>query len=181
MIIRLINKDIVEIKNLDLDGIKLFIPSIYKDKRGSFTEKLNISHVNDFNIKQLNQSISHKNVFRGFHFQKNPKEQTKYVWVERGAILDIIINIQPNSDQYKKYMIIELTESSNHHLLVPKGFAHGFISMHDNSKVCYAVDNFYDSKYDSGINYMDESLQIDWPINLNSLIVSDKDKHLPML
>ena len=77
-------------------------------------------------------------------------------------------------------MIIELTESNNHHLLVPRGFAHGFISMHDNSKVCYAVDNFYDMKYDSGINYMDDSLQIDWPISLDSLIISDKDKNLPM-
>ena len=171
----------MKIHNLELDGVKLFIPSINKDTRGSFTEKLNINHVYNFNIKQVNQSISNKNVFRGFHFQKDPKAQAKYVWVESGAILDIVINIQPDSPEYKKHMIIELTESNNHHLLVPKGFAHGFISMHDNSKVCYAVDNFYDSKYDSGINYMDESLQIDWPINLNSLIVSDKDKHLPML
>jgi len=171
----------VEIHNLELDGVKLFIPSVNKDTRGSFTEKLNINHVNDFNIKQVNQSISNKNVFRGFHFQKDPKEQAKYVWVESGAILDIVINIQPDSPEYKKHMIIELTESNNHHLLVPKGFAHGFISMHDNSKVCYAVDNFYDIEYDSGINYMDDSLQIDWPINLDSLIISDKDKHLPML
>ena len=171
----------MEIHNLELDGVKLFAPSVYEDTRGSFTEKLNINHVNDFKIKQINQSISNKNVFRGFHFQKDPKEQAKYVWVERGAILDIIINIQPDSPQYKKHIIVELTESNNHHLLVPKGFAHGFISMHDNSKVSYAVDNFFDLKYDSGINYMDESLQIDWPVPLDSLIVSDKDKYLPML
>jgi len=170
----------VKIHNLELDGVKLFIPSINKDTRGSFTEKLNINHVNNFNIKQVNQSISNKNVFRGFHFQKDPKAQAKYVWVESGAILDIVINIQPDSPEYKKHMIIELTESNNHHLLVPKGFAHGFISMHDNSKVCYAVDNFYDIEYDSGINYMDDSLQIDWPISQDSLIISDKDKHLPM-
>lgn len=170
----------MKIHNLELDGVKLFIPSINKDTRGSFTEKLNINHVNNFNIKQVNQSISNKNVFRGFHFQKDPKAQAKYVWVESGAILDIVINIQPDSPEYKKHMIIELTESNNHHLLVPKGFAHGFISMHDNSKVCYAVDNFYDIEYDSGINYMDDSLQIDWPISLDSLIISDKDKHLPM-
>lgn len=170
----------MKIHNLELDGVKLFIPSINKDTRGSFTEKLNINHVNNFNIKQVNQSISNKNVFRGFHFQKDPKAQAKYVWVESGAILDIVINIQPDSPEYKKHMIIELTESNNHHLLVPKGFAHGFISMHDNSKVCYAVDNFYDIEYDSGINYMDDSLQIDWPISQDSLIISDKDKHLPM-
>jgi len=171
----------VKVSKLELDGVRLFVPSIIKDRRGSFTEKLNISHVNDFNIKQINQSVSDKNVFRGFHFQKKPKEQAKYVWVESGAILDIVINIQPDSPDYKKYLIVELTDSNNHHLLVPKGFAHGFISLFDNSKVCYAVDNFYNMEYDSGINFMDESLQIDWPINTDSLIVSDKDKHLPML
>tara|TARA_Y100001970_G_scaffold62699_1_gene80140 strand:- start:10089 stop:10607 length:519 start_codon:yes stop_codon:yes gene_type:complete len=171
----------VKVSELELDGVRLFVPSIIKDRRGSFTEKLNINHVNDFNIKQINQSVSDKNVFRGFHFQKKPKEQAKYVWVESGAILDIVINIQPDSPDYKKYLIVELTDSNNHHLLVPKGFAHGFISLFDNSKVCYAVDNFYNMEYDSGINFMDESLQIDWPINTDSLIVSDKDKHLPML
>lgn len=171
----------MEVCKLDLDGIKIFIPPINKDSRGSFTEKLNINQVNGFNIKQINQSISHKNVFRGFHFQKNPKEQAKYVWVESGAILDIVINIQPDSPDYKKHLIIELTDSNNYHLLIPKGFAHGFISLYDNSKVSYAVDNFYSMEYDTGINYMDESLQIDWPIDLESLIVSDKDKHLPML
>lgn len=171
----------MKVSKLELDGVRLFVPSIIKDRRGSFTEKLNINHFNDFNIKQINQSVSDKNVFRGFHFQKKPKEQAKYVWVESGAILDIVINIQPDSPDYKKYLIVELTDSNNHHLLVPKGFAHGFISLFDNSKVCYAVDNFYSMEYDSGINFMDESLQIDWPINTDSLIVSDKDKHLPML
>lgn len=171
----------MKVSKLELDGVRLFVPSIIKDRRGSFTEKLNINHVNDFNIKQINQSVSDKNVFRGFHFQKKPKEQAKYVWVESGAILDIVINIQPDSPDYRKYLIVELTDSNNHHLLVPKGFAHGFISLFDNSKVCYAVDNFYSMEYDSGINFMDESLQIDWPINTDSLIVSDKDKHLPML
>ncbi len=171
----------MEIHNLDLDGVKLFIPSKNEDSRGSFTEKLNIDHISDFNIKQVNQSISKKNVFRGFHFQKSPKAQAKYIWVESGAILDIVVNIQPDSKDYKKHIMIELNDKNNFHLFIPRGFAHGFISMHDNSKVCYAVDNFFDAKYDSGINYMDESLLIDWPVNLDSLIVSEKDKYLPML
>jgi len=169
------------VENLALSGIKLLKPESHQDNRGSFVEQLNINHIPDFSIKQINHSISKKNVFRGFHFQKDPKGQAKYIWVGKGAILDIIINIQPDSPQYRKHIIIELTESSNYSLLIPKGFAHGFISMHDNSKVCYAVDNFFDAKYDSGINYMDESLLIDWPVNLDSLIVSDKDKYLPML
>ena len=96
----------MKVSELELDGVRLFVPSIIKDRRGSFTEKLNINHVNDFNIKQINQSVSDKNVFRGFHFQKKPKEQAKYVWVESGAILDIVINIQPDSPDYKKYLII---------------------------------------------------------------------------
>ena len=101
--------------------------------------------------------------------------------MEQGKILDIVINIQPNSKEYKKYIIVELTDKNNYHLFIPKGFAHGFISLENNTKVCYAVDNFYDSKCDSGINYKDKSIKINWPIDINDLIISDKDKNLPFL
>ena len=171
----------MEIETLNLDGVQLLRPHVYKDN-GFFIEKFSVmNHSNNFNVKQINQSISKKNVFRGFHFQKSPKEQAKYIWVESGAILDIVINIQPDSKEYKKHIIVELNDQNNCHLFIPKGFAHGFISIHDNSKVCYVVDNFYSSKYDSGINYKDESLEIEWPINVNDLIVSEKDQNLPFL
>ena len=169
------------IDNLALDDVQLFKPDIYKDSRGVFTEKLNVNFLDNFSIKQINQSISQKNVFRGFHFQNPPYEQAKYVWVENGAILDIVINIQPNSKQYKKSIMIELNDRNNFHLFIPKGFAHGFIAIHNDSKVYYAVDNFYSSEYDSGVNYGDKSLKIDWPINIDNLIVSEKDKNLPFL
>jgi len=171
----------MDILNLELDNVKLFIPQLNKDYRGSFVEKLNINNLSNFEVKQINQSISKKNVFRGFHFQQNPKEQAKYVWVERGAILDFVININPKSSQFKKYIIVELNDSNNHHLFIPKGFAHGFISLQDNTKVCYAVDSFFDPEYDSGIHFLDESIAIDWPIDTNCLIVSDKDRNLPKL
>ena len=169
------------IDKLPLNGVKLLKPQFHKDNRGSFVEKLNSNHLPDFFVKQINQSISKKNVFRGFHFQQSPQEQSKYVWVEQGKILDIVINIQPNSKEYKKYIIVELTDKNNYHLFIPKGFAHGFISLANNTKVCYAVDNFYDSKCDSGINYMDNLLSIDWPVDINDLIISEKDKNLPFL
>ena len=169
------------IDKLPLNGVKLLKPQFHKDNRGSFVEKLNSNHIPDFFVKQINQSISKKNVFRGFHFQQSPQEQSKYVWVEQGKILDIVINIQPNSKEYKKYIIVELTDKNNYHLFIPKGFAHGFISLENNTKVCYAVDNFYDSKCDSGINYKDKSIKINWPIDINDLIISDKDKNLPFL
>lgn len=171
----------MEIETLNLDGVQLLRPHVYKDNRGFFTEMLNLNHLRNFTVKQINQSISKKNVFRGFHFQQSPEEQAKYIWVESGAILDIVINIQPDSKEYKKHIIVELNDQNNCHLFIPKGFAHGFISIHDNSKVCYVVDNFYSSKYDSGINYKDESLEIEWPINVNDLIVSEKDQNLPFL
>ena len=169
------------IDKLPLNGVKLLKPQFHKDNRGSFVEKLNSNHIPDFFVKQINQSISKKNVFRGFHFQQSPQEQSKYVWVEQGKILDIVINIQPNSKEYKKSVIVELTDKNNYHLFIPKGFAHGFISLENNTKVCYAVDNFYDSKCDSGINYKDKSIKINWPIDINDLIISDKDKNLPFL
>ena len=95
--------------------------------------------------------------------------------------MDIVINIQPDSQEYKKYIIIELSDEDNHHLFIPKGFAHGFISMCDDTKVYYAVDNFYNVDCDSGINYQDESIKIKWPVDIKDLIVSDKDKNLPFL
>ena len=170
----------MEVCKLDLDGIKIFIPPINNDSRGSFTEKLNINQVNGFNIKQINQSISHKNVFRGFHFQKNPKEQAKYVWVERGAILDIVINIQPDSPDYKKHLIIELTDSNNYHLLIPKGFAHGFITLDQETLVTYKVNRYYNKNAEMGIIWNDPALAIDWPVSNNELTLSEKDRNLPL-
>ena len=123
------------IDKLPLNGVKLLKPQFHKDNRGFFVEKLNSNHLPDFFVKQINQSISKKNVFRGFHFQQSPQEQSKYVWVEQGKILDIVINIQPNSKEYKKYIIVELTDKNNYHLFIPKGFAHGFISLANNTKV----------------------------------------------
>ena len=172
----------MKIESLDLDGLQLLKPNSNEDTRGSFIEKFNVmNHSNNFDVKQINQSISKKNVFRGFHFQKSPKEQAKYIWVESGAILDIVINIQPDSKDYKKHIIIELNDKNNFHLFVPKGFAHGFIAISDNTKVSYVVDNLYSPDHDSGISYKDKSLKINWPIDIESLIVSDKDQNLPLL
>ena len=94
----------MEIETLNLDDVQLLRPNVYKDNRGFFTEILNLNHFRNFTVKQINQSISKKNVFRGFHFQQSPEEQAKYVWVESGAILDIVINIQPDSKDYKKHI-----------------------------------------------------------------------------
>ena len=81
----------------------------------------------------------------------------------------------------KKHVIIELNDTDNNHLFIPRGFAHGFISLTDNTKVCYAVDNYYDIECDTGINFMDKSLQIDWPVDISELLISEKDKNLPYL
>ena len=139
--------------------------------------KKQIKYIN----KQINQSISHKNVFRWFHFQDKPYQQAKYIWVESGKIYDIIVNVASNSNFYKKSLVIELDSKNNRHLFIPKGFAHGFISVMDNTKVCYAVDSFYNPSSDTGINFDDKSLEIDWPIDKSKLLISEKDKNLPFL
>ena len=171
----------MQIINLDIGGAMLCIPEVNTDSRGSFVEKINISKLDNLNIKQINQSISHKNVFRGFHFQNKPHQQAKYIWVESGKIYDIIINIDSSSSYYKKSLVIELDSGDNKHLFEPKGFAHGFISARNDTKVCYAVDNFYNPSSDSGINFDDESFNIDWPIDKSKLLISEKDKNLPFL
>ena len=88
----------MQIINLDIGGAKLYLPEVKTDTRGSFVEKMNVSMFDDLQIKQINQSISHKNVFRGFHFQDKPYQQAKYIWVESGKIYDIIVNVDSNSN-----------------------------------------------------------------------------------
>ena len=171
-------------RELDIDKVYLLNIKTFNDKRGSFLETYtqNINKVLGINVDwiQENESLSHKNVFRGLHFQKKPFSQTKLIRVSNGKILDILVDLRKKSKTFKKCISIVL-KSRDYVLYVPQGIAHGFLSLENNTIVNYKCDNLYYPKSESGLNPFKSNLDINWNINEKTLIMSKKDKNLPHL
>ena len=151
----------------------------YFDNRGTFKEILRKNFLQDhinFEFCQLNQVISKKNILRGLHFQKPPHAQSKLIFVSSGKILDVVVDIRKDSKTYKKYFSKIISEKNNYAVFIPKGFAHGYLSLEDNTIVNYLVDEYYNPKSESGIIYNDKTINIDWGINDDKIIISKKDK-----
>jgi len=168
-----INKTLIE----DLLVIE---PQLFKDERGFFYESYNknkLDKIAKIIFVQDNESISGKGVVRGLHFQKPPFEQTKLVRCVNGKILDVVVDLRVSSKTYGKSYSIELSSKNNKQLLVPKGFAHGFQVLSEAAIVSYKVDNYYNSKADSGIIWNDKDLSIGWNLEIKP-ILSDKDLKL---
>lgn len=159
-------------------------PNIFGDHRGWFSESYNteVFKQNGIDIVfiQDNHSFSvQKGVLRGLHFQNNPKAQTKLVRCTKGRIWDVAVDLRKNSPTYLKWYGIELTADNHKMLLVPKGFAHGFVTLEDNTEVQYKVDNLYDKLLDRSIKFDDPIIDIKWPVE--EFILSEKDKLAPLL
>lgn len=157
-------------------------PMIISDERGYFFEsfnKINFSEIGiDFQIKQINESLSlKKGTLRGLHYQNHPKAQSKLIKCIKGKVLDVIVDLRPHSISYLKWESFILSENNHKQVFVPDGFAHGFITLKNNSKVIYAVDEFYSKEHDRVIAYNDESFKIEWV--LTEFILSDKDNTAP--
>lgn len=172
---------ITQTKVNDLIIIEL---KVFGDDRGWFVESYNQKVFSDHGIniefKQDNHSLSvEKGVLRGLHFQNNPNAQTKLVRCTRGKIWDVAIDLRKSSPTYLKWFGIELTPENHKQLLIPQGFAHGFVTLEENSEVQYKVDNFYDTNTDRSIKYDDPNIGIKWP--LDDVILSEKDKKAPYL
>ena len=167
-------------KELEIKGVKLFDLKNYKDNRGVFSEiflsNLNYSEFH-LNYVQENESVSKKNVFRGMHFQKGKYSQSKLIRVVKGKIIDVVCDLRKSSKTFKKLIQIEL--NPNKLLFVPKGLAHGFLSMKKETILNYKCDEFYNPKYESGFNLLDSNLNIDFKIKKNDILISNKDKNLP--
>lgn len=171
----------MKINKTDFNGLLIIEPDIYPDDRGYFFEAYNKEKYQDFGINtefvQDNQSVSYKNVIRGLHYQIPPFAQDKLVRVAKGKVLDVAVDIRTGSPTFGKYFSIELSENNNLQLWIPKGFAHGFVSLEDNSMLQYKCTNFYSPSHERGIIYNDEILNINWGVN--NPIVSNIDKKLP--
>ena len=166
----------------NFEGLIVIEPTIFTDNRGYFFESYNEVFLLNIGLKynfiQDNQSYSKKNVIRGLHFQSLPYPQTKLVRAIYGNILDVVVDIREGSKTFGHYFSIELSGENQKQLLVPSGFAHGFSVLSEDAIVSYKIDNVYKKECEVGIIYNDQTLNIDWGIDLQNCIVSEKDKVL---
>ncbi len=149
-----------------------------EDHRGFFARSWDIkefdSHGLNSNLVQCNISFSKKRgTLRGMHYQKNPFEESKLIRCTKGKIFDVIIDLRPSSETFKKWLGVELTEENYKMLFVPEGFAHGYQSLVDNSEIVYQVSEFYTPNSESGIHWNDPSFKIGWPIE--EKVITEKD------
>lgn len=174
----------MEIQHTPLIDCFVLKPSIFKDHRGTFYETYNkniFKEVSgkDIDFVQDNQSTSSYGVLRGLHFQTGEMAQTKLVRVIQGKVLDIVIDVRKGSETFGKHFSIILDDKEQLQLFVPKGFAHGFITLSSTSKFVYKCDNFYNKASEGGIIYNDATLRLDWHLPKEDFIISEKDKLLP--
>lgn len=172
------------VKNTRLQDVKIITPAVFKDQRGFFTETFSDRDFKtagiDFDFIQDNQSLSETaGVLRGLHFQRGKAAQTKLIRVVSGAVFDVIVDVRVGSPTYKQWEGYILSESNHRQLLVPRGFAHGFLTLTDSVNFCYKCDNYYNAEADGGISFATPDLGIEWPIEMDKAIISDKDARQP--
>ena len=176
----------IKVTETKLMDVKIIGPAVFGDHRGFFTESYSKEAFNEvgitFDFVQDNHSLSvEAGVIRGLHFQKGEAAQTKLIRVVSGAVLDVIVDIRKGSPTYGKSEGYILSADNQRQLLVPKGFAHGFVTLTPNVNFLYKCDNYYNAEADAGIAFDDPALGIDWPLDLSKAILSEKDKQHPTL
>ena len=171
---------ILEVKNFKISGVKLFSFKSYKDNRGFFSE-VYLSNLDspEFHNQyvQENESISNYGVFRGMHLQKGKYSQAKLIRVVKGKVIDVVCDLRKSSPSFKTNLFIELKPKQI--LYVPRGLAHGFLSLEDSTILNYKCDNFYNKNFEAGFNLFKGKIEFDFPIKSENLIMSSKDKSLP--
>ncbi|AUS73582.1 dTDP-4-dehydrorhamnose 3,5-epimerase [Lactiplantibacillus plantarum] len=170
----------LKVTTTKLQDVKIIEPAVFGDKRGFFTETYSGRDFKeagiDFDFIQDNQSLSAEaGVLRGLHFQRGKAAQTKLIRVVTGAVLDVIVDVRAGSPTYGEWEGYIISESNHRQLLVPRGFAHGFVTLTGNVNFLYKCDNYYNAEADGGITFMDKDLNINWPIDYDQAITSEKD------
>lgn len=164
-----------------IEDVIIIEPQVHGDDRGYFVETFRADKLEEFlgykiNFCQDNESKSSRGVLRGLHYQLAPNAQTKLVRVIQGSVLDVAVDIRKNSPTFGQYVAVELSGENKKQMLVPRGFAHGFIVLEDYTTFAYKVDNYYSPTDDRGIAFDDGDLNIDWQIPYDELNLSAKDK-----
>jgi dTDP-4-dehydrorhamnose 3,5-epimerase len=174
----------MKIETTPIKDLLIINPSVYEDNRGYFFESYNQRFFREqgiyTNFVQDNQSISVKGVLRGLHFQKIAP-QAKLVRCVVGEVYDVVVDLRKSSETYKKWFGVKLSEDNMKMMFVPKGFAHGFVTLSDVAVFHYKCDELYMPSADGGIIYNDPEINIDWGVDVSQLIMSDKDRVLPKL
>lgn len=175
----------MKIEKTFIDDLVIIEPTVFGDERGYFFESYSKTKFEglgiDINFVQDNQSFSKKGTLRGLHYQNLPFAQTKLVRVLEGEIIDVAVDLRKDSPTYGKAYSILLSAENKRQLLVPQGFAHGFSVISETASVMYKCDQFYNKESEGGIKYDDPSLKIDWGMDLEQAIVSEKDQILPFI
>jgi dTDP-4-dehydrorhamnose 3,5-epimerase len=169
-----------------IEDVIIIEPKVHGDNRGYFVETFRADKLEEFlgykiNFCQDNESKSSRGVLRGLHYQLPPHAQTKLVRVIQGRVLDVAVDIRKGSPTFGQHVSVELSAENKKQLLVPRGFAHGFVVLEDDTIFAYKVDNYYSPECDRGIAFDDVALNIDWQIAHSELNLSAKDKVQPKL
>ena len=166
-----------------IPGLFVFEPRVFTDDRGYFFESYNQGTWAEAGVNtvfvQDNQARSTRGVLRGLHYQTGDKAQAKLVRVIEGEVLDVAVDLRPDSPTLGKWYTILLSAENKRQLFVPRGFAHGYIVLSETAEFFYKCDNFYAKTHEGGLRYDDPFLAIDWQFDLSKVLVSEKDKELP--
>ena len=170
----------------NIPDVIIIEPLVHGDDRGYFVETFRADKLEAFlgfklNFGQDNESKSSRGVLRGLHYQLPPHAQSKLVRVIQGRVLDVAVDIRRNSPTFGQHVSVELSADNKKQMFVPRGFAHGFVVLEDDTIFAYKVDNYYSPQCDRGIAFDDENLNIDWILNKEELNLSVKDKVQPLL
>lgn len=165
-----------------IEGLIILKLKTIEDNRGYFFETYNknsLKILNNINFVQENESKSHKGVLRGLHYQKPPFSQSKLVRCVQGKVLDVALDLRKNSDTFGLTVSTILSQDNKKQLFIPKGFAHGFIVLSDSAIISYKVDNYYNPDFEDGVLWNDKDLKINWILEKDKIMISEKDKKLP--
>lgn len=167
-----------------LPGVCIVEPELHGDARGWFMETYSERAMREIGITarfvQDNESFSaRKGTLRGIHFQNAPMAQAKLVRADRGAVLDVAVDLRRGSPTYRQWVAVELSEQNRRMLYLPRGFGHGFVTLTDDVEFCYKVDNLYSPEHDRGIRFDDPAIGVDWGVT--DPVLSKKDTGSPLL
>lgn len=176
----------MEIIELDIKGVKILTPALHRDERGFFSETWNSNilseHGIDLRFVQDNHCKSNaKGTLRGLHFQAPPKAQDKLVRVVSGSIYDVAVDIRENSPTFRQWVGATISAELWNQILIPKGFAHGYVTLEPGTEVVYKVTDGYTPEHDHAIRYDDPGINVKWPDVGRNFILSDKDLSAPLL
>jgi len=174
----------MEVKSADISGVYVLKPRYFHDPRGYFVETYNARAAQAAGVKseflQDNQALSlRRGTVRALHFQVPPTAQAKLVRVLRGSIYDVAVDLRLGSPTYGKWVAATLTAQGGEQMFVPRGVAHGYCTLQDDTEVAYKVDDYYAPDCEQGLLWNDPALAIDWPVSSAEAVLSDKDRRLP--